>query len=421
MKKIRRLAWIICCLIVGASLLNAGLTVFGPGAVSNQADPPGANLVLSLMSIVFAILAALILSHQPENVIGWLVMMPSLIGVVPAASYIRSFASAPLEPPVLLLLALWYYNWSWLLFIFPIFFIPVLFPNGRPVSARWRWLIIAGLVMCGLLIFLDTFYPVYSTTDLGMDWSVANPIGFLPAEIETYFFGPWSLGLLSLTLLSLASIFIRYRQAARVERQQIKWLLYACAVFAFVYGPTNLMSQSANPPRIILILNILLPFSLLGIPVAIAIAILRYRLWDIDVIIRRTLQYAILTGVLALLYFGSVLLGQRLVGALTGVPDSPLVLVVSTLLIAALFNPLRGRVQEFIDRRFYRRKYDALQTLAAFTRTARDETRLEALTPALLEAVQDSVQPEQAWLWLKVRKKRFKPQSVRKEHGRKER
>ena len=406
MKKISRLAWIICCLIVGASLLNAALTLAGLGSVSNKAGQAGADLALYLMSIVFAILAALILSRQPDNVIGWLVMMPALVGAVPAMSYIRSFASAPVEPPVLLLLALWYYNWSWLLFIFPIFFIPVLFPNGRPVSPRWRWLVIAGLVMCGFLILLDTFAPVYTTTDLGMDWSIANPIGFLPADFfETYFFGPWSLGLLSLTLLSLASIFIRYRQAAKVERQQIKWLLYACAVFAFVYIPTNAMSQSANTPRIILILNFLLPFSLLGIPVAIAIAILRYRLWDIDVIIRRTLQYTILTGLLALLYFGSVVLGQRFAGALTGVPDSPLVLVVSTLLMAALFNPLRLRVQDFIDRRFYRRKYDALQTLAAFTQIARDETQLDSLVPALLGAVQDSVQPEQAWLWLKVRKK----------------
>ena len=134
---------------------------------------------------------------------------------------------------------------------------------------------------------------------------------------------------------------------------------------------------------------------------SIALAILRYRLWDIDLIIRRTLQYSLITGLLAFVYFGSVLLGQRLAGSLTGEPDSPLVLVVSTLLMAALFNPLRSRVQDFIDRRFYRRKYDALQTLAAFTQTARDETRLEALEPALLAAVRDSLHPEQAWLWLR--------------------
>jgi hypothetical protein len=140
----------------------------------------------------------------------------------------------------------------------------------------------------------------------------------------------------------------------------------------------------------------------LAVPAAIAIAILRYHLWDIELIIRRTLQYSLLTGLLALVYFGSVVLGQRLAGALTGPGESPLVVVVSTLLIAALFNPLRRRVQAFIDRRFYRQKYDAIQTLAAFTQAARDETRLDALVPALLQVVQESMQPEQAWLWLRM-------------------
>ena len=139
------------------------------------------------------------------------------------------------------------------------------------------------------------------------------------------------------------------------------------------------------------------------IPLSIGLSILRYHLWDIDLIIRRTLQYTLITGLLALIYFGSVLLGQRLAGSLTGEPDSPLVLVVSTLLMAALFNPLRTRVQGFIDRRFFRKKYDALQTLAAFTQTARDETQLETLVPALLGAAQDSLEPEQAWLWIKTK------------------
>jgi len=231
-----------------------------------------------------------------------------------------------------------------------------------------------------------------------VDWSITNPIGFIPDDFVETLIGPFAVGLISVTILSFASIFVRYRRAGLVERQQIKWLLYACALFAGFYI-AGLINQISDAPGILGdIRKMTLNLTFIALPAAIAIAILRYRLWDIDLIIRRTLQYSLL----ALVYFGSVVLGQRFAGALTGEPNSPLVLVVSTLLMAALFSPLRLRVQDFIDRRFYRSKYDALQTLAAFTQTAWDETRLEALEPALLRAVQDSLQPEQAWLWLKA-------------------
>ena len=400
MNKAARLAWVFCGLIVLLSLFNLVKTLPGSSSIENQGDLGSVVLVGFLIPVVFAVLAALILSRQPNNVIGWLLMMPALAGVIPAEVYIRSFSSAPAHPPLLLLLAIWYSGWSWLLLIFPVFFIPVLFPTGKPPSPRWRWLLIAGLSMCGLLIFLATFTKIYDTSSFNMDWTLVNPIGFLPPDFfDRYFAVPWVVGLISMTLLSVASLFVRYRSAPSMERQQIKWLLYACALFAVFYIPADWISVLG--PGISALWNLFSIALILAIPAAIAIAILRFRLWDIDVIIRRTLQYSLVTGLLALIYFGSVLLGQRVAGALTGEPDSTLVLVVSTLLVAALFNPLRTRAQDFIDRRFYRRKYDALQTLAAFTQAARDETRLEALVPALLQAVQDSVEPEQAWLWLK--------------------
>jgi hypothetical protein len=208
-------------------------------------------------------------------------------------------------------------------------------------------------------------------------------------------------GLLVILLSLAAALMIyRYRVARETERKQLRWLLVFALYMVLIsaVGPT-IVDYETEFGKFVNAVTALLLFALP--PISVSFAILRHRLWDIDVIIRRTLQYGLLTGLLALVYFGVVIVGQQLASSLTGSPESPLVVVISTLVVASLFNPLRKRVQAFIDRRFYRRKYDATQILAAFTETARDETQLDRLAPALLEAVQDSLQPEQAWLWLK--------------------
>ncbi len=200
-------------------------------------------------------------------------------------------------------------------------------------------------------------------------------------------------------IASVISVFVRLQSAMGEERQQIKWFAYAAAVLLgtfFVLAPA---AQKIGGPAAAFVFIVT---GLLGIPVAVGVAILKYRLYDIDHIINRTLVYGSLTATLALVYFGSVAMTQVIFRALTGQEEQPqLAIVVSTLVIAALFNPLRRRIQSFIDRRFYRSKYDAARTLEAFSATLRNETDLDALSDDLVGVVRETMQPAHVSLWLR--------------------
>jgi hypothetical protein len=226
-----------------------------------------------------------------------------------------------------------------------------------------------------------------------------------------YRFNPEARGWLLLMALNLvagifAPIYRYIRVSGPVERQQSKWVAFGFFGGLAVIG-TWIVTAAFFPvtePHLGRTYFLLVAFPLVAIvgslfPVSVAIAILRYRLWDIDIIINRTLVYGLLTAVLAGIYFGSVAAMQQLLRGLAG-QESPLAIVIATLLIAALFAPVRRRVQDFIDRRFYRRKYDAEKTLARFAVSVRDEVDLDQLTAALLEAVEETMQPEGVALWL---------------------
>jgi len=207
----------------------------------------------------------------------------------------------------------------------------------------------------------------------------------------------WEVLGLALVFVAAGSLFLRLRRAREEERQQVKWLVYAAAVLVLA-GFLNLSIESIGTGWVGLVL-IMVGF--LAIPAAIGVAVLRYRLYDIDIVINRTLVYGSLTAALALVYFGGVAATQAIFRALTGLEEQrQLAIVVSTLVIAALFNPLRRRIQTFIDRRFYRRKYDARKTLEAFSSKLRDETDLEALNDDLVRVVQETMQPAHVSLWL---------------------
>jgi hypothetical protein len=354
------------------------------------------------LPVLFALVGTAIIARQPRNLVGWLLMLPAL---VEAATVVASDATHPATPPAVLttglLLRLWFDNWSWIPLIFPVLLIPLNFPTGRPPSSRWNW--VNWLAVGMWLFFLIVHLFSESIGPIGETWKVPNPIGFIPLSFSRPFLPIWAIGLAVLTLSSVISLVVRYRRAQRVERQQIKWLLYGGSLFALGYVPSTFVILTSNDPTSGTInswVGLLLVSSILTFPVAIAIAILRYRLYDIDVIIRKTMQYGVVTAVLALIYFGTIILLQSLIGRATG-EQSPIIIVLSTLLIATLFNPLRNRIQETIDRRFYRRKYDAQQVLAQFAQTARDEVEMAALQAELLQVVQETLQPETVSIWIK--------------------
>ena len=202
-------------------------------------------------------------------------------------------------------------------------------------------------------------------------------------------------GNFALLALSAVSLVLRLRRAAGVECEQLKWFVYAVALFALVFPPSVLAFGDGR------LIVALLPL----VPAAAGIAILKHRPYDIDVVINRTLVYAVLTATLAAVYFGGVAAVQAIFAALSGQEQQPpLAVVISTLVIAALFNPLRRRIQSFIDRRFHRRKYDAAKTLQAFSARLRDETNLDALSDELVGAVRETMQPAHVSLWLRPEK-----------------
>jgi hypothetical protein len=398
MKRTTLIAWFAFALIVlisvWAALLDAATTRQG------SVPPPW---IAYLVGPTFALVGALILSRQPGNRVGWLLMLPGVSAFVLVDAYFGPLIDgvAPLPPTLTpgLWLALWYSNWNWTLLIFPLMWLMLLFPTGRPIGRRWRWLVWVGI---GLMLFLllgATFATPMRPGSGETNWSYSNPIGIFEAKAvqESAILAFFTAVMPVWVVLCLMALAVRFRRAGQVERQQMKWLFFATVVFVAAYIPVFLVADFGNARNVF---NYLWMIAMLLIPAAIGIAILRYRLFDIDVIIRKTLMYAVLSGVLALVYFGSVVLLQNIVGRAAD-EQSPLVIVVSTLLIAALFTPLRQRVQAFIDRRFYRQKYDAQQILAQFAQTARDEVEMDVLQGELLRVVQETLQPETVSIWLK--------------------
>jgi hypothetical protein len=397
--------WSLYGLVICLSIIWSGVGLLRQGASRSALDLVGEALISGAAPVVFAIVAALIVAHQPRNALGWVMMVPVGLYVVggPIASYIESLAPSSPEPTLPILLMAWFNGWNWLLLIIPLLLILLLFPNGQPPTPRWRWVGVAAIVWAALFVLLTVLLRqinAATTPNLVLD----NPIGVLGEETveRLRLIGVWIVGLLALVVVCAVALFVRYRRASATEREQIKWLLYACALFMVVYVGGFVSGLGDTASVVGYIWDVFFGLSVIALPAAIGIAILRYRLYDIDVVINRTLVYGLLTAILVGIYFGGVTATQALLRNLIGQEQLPqLVIVASTLLIAALFNPLRRGIQAFIDRSFYRKKYDAAKTLEGFSKKLRDETDLEALRGDLVGVVRETMQPAHVSVWLR--------------------
>jgi hypothetical protein len=385
--------WALCVALTALSLLLLALIRSHPG--THIFDWWLGNALVVIDVTVGAIVA----SRRPENPVGWLLC---LFGVAVATSTFASqyaiyaLLAQPDTIPAGEALA-WVASWLLPVMIGLQVFYLLLFPTGRLPSRRWRWL--AWLTVAYILVGVTTaaFSPGAHMGALG---PIRNPLGvegltqFYKAVLYTM--SP------ALFIAAVFSLVVRLRRAVGVERQQLKWLAYAAGGVA-ISSILLITTIALDTPRWYeWVANAIVLAVTPGVPIAIGIAILRYRLYDIDLLINRTLVYGSLTAILAGVYFGGVTATQALFRDLAGQQELPqLVVVVSTLLIAALFTPLRRRIQSFIDRRFYRAKYDARKTLEAFSVKLRDETDLQALCEELVGVVRETMQPAYVSLWLR--------------------
>jgi hypothetical protein len=385
--------WVLCLVLF--ILMVMLLLITPPIRGGDEFDAPEAlTVLLRAMALTYPTVGAFIAARRPANPIGWILCGTGLLTGVRAIAVAYTYYGVAGRPDSLpgVEYAAWVGSWLGAPgVLLAAVLLLVVFPDGRLLDRAW-WAVV-GMAVCGavLLALLLALEP--------SAWivlrSVDNPFRVTRSVYDEVI---QPLGGLGLTLLIVSlvcggiSLLIRVDKGSKVERQQIKWLAFFATLMAVGFGIVD--------AGVWLFFVGIAAFNCF--PIGVGIAVMRYRLLDIDVVINRTLVYGSLTIVLVLVYFGSITATQTLFHTLTGPGELPqLVVVASTLLIAALFNPLRRRIQSFIDRRFYRSKYDARKTLEAFSFKLRNETDLEALNDDLVGVVRQTMQPAHVSLWLR--------------------
>jgi hypothetical protein len=399
-----RLAWSLWGLALGfaaAGLLFGALSF--PAPLPEGREPFLASIVIQdVLVVLYGVLGALIASRQGRNVIGWIFCFVAVsLGIISFTSGYADYALYARDEPLPgAVLAAWVTNWLFIPVVFvSVYYLFFLFPDGRPASPRWRPVIWAATIVAAAATLATALEPgrLFSFPTVENPFGLGEPFGRLAIVTSDI----TDLAAMPVFLASLASIVARLRRAQGRERQQLKWITYAAALTASSFTISFLAGSLAEDWRAVsdgFFLIGVVGFA--GVPAAAGIAILRHSLYDIDLTINRPLIYGALTFALAGVYVGAVVMLQWVLRSLTG-GESQIAVVASTLAVAALFNPLRWRIQYFIDRRFYRKKYDAAKTLAAFGARLREQTDLESLNAELLAVVRETMQPARVSLWLR--------------------
>jgi hypothetical protein len=385
----KRSTWVGRGLLAAWLASVAALLVLSVANGNFQRQPLANTVGLLLAFAAFMGVGALIVAHRPGNAIGWIFSAIALLAVTGALAEEYAGYAVRTRPGLLPggVLAGWYAGWAWYPTVaLALVFTPLLFPDGRPPSPPWR--LVAWLTAATTALFV-ALTAVQPTIELDDGHLVDNPIGLAEAPSPEDSILNIALGLL--IVAAVASLVIRFRRSRGDERLQLKWFTYAGAVLpVLLLG--DLLPDTAS--------NVLFAVGISFPPVAAGIAILRYRLYDIDRLINRTLVYGLVTALLSGVYAGLVLLGGQLFGDLSDRPPSWAV-AGATLAVAALFQPARRRVQVLVDRRFNRARYDAARTVEAFSARLRDQVDLDTLAAELLGVVDQTVQPSRASLWLR--------------------
>ena len=386
----------VAALTTALGLACIFLEALGPGPAETSADPEASAggvafvAIQVIMAAAFAILGAVVVSRQPRNAVGWLMVLIGFFFMYIALSnelYLQVVLNNG-DPPGIVNYALWAGNWAWVFAILPGFtFLPLLFPTGRPLTSRWRAVAWFGAAALALAFIGSAFKagPLDGTK------GVENPLGIDSPAIGVIE-GIAAFCLFPALFASIPSLVLRFRRSSGAERQQIKWVASAALLLPVTAVIGTAVGKDYTWPLILI--------AMLVIAIAITVAMLRYRLYDIDVVINRALVYGSLTATLAGVYVGSVLLLQLALSGLT--EGSGLAVAASTLAVAALFRPVRGRIQKTVDRRFFRSRYDAARTVEAFATRLRDEVDLSALSADLQAVVSDTMRPAHVSLWLRT-------------------